>query len=98
MDRRLPFPIFQGAPKEYDQKYSDQFSNSLNILTTVLSAAGEGRNTQLVLTALTTNDKGLEAGKLFQVDGFVKIVRLFNPHVEGLSSTMSIGSVTIVIS
>jgi len=59
---------------------------------------GEGRNTQLVLTNLQTDDSGLETGALFQQDGFVKITLINTPHVRGSAGTGAVGSVTVTTS
>ena len=62
---------------------------------------GAGRNTGLVLTALRTDDQGLEVGELFQyrdaagVMGQVKIVVANQPNLGGSSATGSVGSVTV---
>jgi len=57
--------------------------------------AGEGRNTQLVLTELQTDDSGLETGALFQQAGFVKIALIDTPHVRGSTATGAVGTVTV---
>jgi len=49
----------------------------------------------MVLTNLQTNDKGLEVGALFNKEGTLKITVAYSPHVEGLSATGSVGSVTV---
>ncbi len=56
---------------------------------------GEGRNTQLVLTNLQTDDSGLETGALFQQDGFIKISLVYKPHARGSSASGTVGSVTV---
>jgi hypothetical protein len=56
---------------------------------------GDARHTELTLTGLQSNDQGLEEGALFEVNGFVKISRSFNPHVSGAGATGSTGSVTV---
>ena len=50
----------------------------------------------MVLTALQTDDSGLETGALFQQEGFVKIVLINTPHVRGSSGTGEVGLVTVV--
>jgi hypothetical protein len=52
----------------------------------------------MTLTALQTNDKGLEVGALFQKDGFLRIALANLPNPEGLSATANIGSVTVTTS
>ena len=58
--------------------------------------AGEGRHTSLVLTALQSNDVGLEPGALFEVDGFVKISRLSCSNPAGTGATGAVGTTTVV--
>jgi len=59
---------------------------------------GEGRNTDLVLTALQTDDYGLETGALFQQEGFVKIALSNVASVRSSVATSRVGQVTVVIS
>jgi hypothetical protein len=95
MDRRLTHPVFGNAPDTYDMGYLDDLSRKLNILVTLLKTPGEGRNSTLVLTNLTSNDYGLEPGTLFQVNGQVFVSVLNRAYVEGQSATGSVGSVRI---
>ena len=44
------------------------------------------------------NDVGLEAGALFQHDGYVKISRLTHPNPQGSGGACAVGSVTVTIS
>jgi len=59
---------------------------------------GEGRNTKLVFTALPTSDVGLEEGTLYRVGNDVKVSLLNIAGVNGNSSTMTLGSVTVSVS
>jgi len=59
---------------------------------------GEGRNTKLVFTALPTSDVGLEEGTLYRIGNDVKVSLLNIAGVDGNSSTMSLGSVTVSVS
>ena len=59
---------------------------------------GEGRNTKLVFTALPTSDVGLEEGTLYRVGNDVKVSLLNIAGVNGNSSTMALGSVTVSVS
>ena len=56
---------------------------------------GEGRNTFTVFTNLQQNDYQLEEGATFQVDGVLRVVILNKPHPAGVSSTGSVGEVTV---
>jgi hypothetical protein len=95
MDRRLIFPQFQKASREYDRAYFDNLVNMLNVLMNALRNPGEGRQTTLVLTALPTNDYNLEPGSLFQVDGAVRISVLYKAYVQGVYGTGRVGSVSV---
>ena len=59
---------------------------------------GEGRNTKLVFTALPTSDVGLEQGTLYRIGNDVKVSLLNIAGVDGNSSTMTLGSVTVSVS
>ena len=95
MARLLPPPQFPIAPREYTQEYADSIVRTFSIFIQQFLSPGEGRNTNLTLTALQENDFNLETGALFQQDGFVKIVIVNRPHPSGLSATASTGAVTV---
>ena len=97
MARLLPPPQFPIAPREYTQEYADSIVRTFSIFIQQFLSPGEGRNTNLTLTALQENDFNLETGALFQQDGFVKIVIANRPHPGGLSATASTGSVTVTV-
>ena len=56
------------------------------------------RNTKLVFTALPTSDVGLEEGTLYRIGNDVKVSLLNIAGVNGNSSTMALGSVTVSVS
>lgn len=95
MSRNLVLPFFPIAPEEYDQRYFSEVVRAFSVYLEQMQNPGEGRNTQLVLTNLQTDDSGLETGALFQQDGFVKIALINTPHVRGSSGTGGVGSVTV---
>jgi hypothetical protein len=95
MDVRLVFPRFTNAPAEYDRKYFADLVRSLDSLVTVLQAAGEGRQTTIVLTNLANNDYNLEPGTIFEVDGALRVSVIYSPYPKGISSSGSVGSVTV---
>jgi hypothetical protein len=95
MDVRLVFPRFTSPPADYDRKYFADLVRSLDNLVTVIQAAGEGRQTTIVLTNLATNDYNLEPGTMFQVEGALRISVIYSPYVVGISSSVSVGSVTV---
>jgi hypothetical protein len=97
MDVRLVFPRFTNAPAEYDRKYFADLVRSLDSLVTVIQAAGEGRQTTIVLTNLANNDYNLEPGTIFEVGGALRVSVIYSPYPVGVSSTGGVGSVTITV-
>jgi len=59
---------------------------------------GDVRATELTLTALQTNDVGLEPGAVFQQDGILKITLANKPHPSGLEGNGAAGEVEVIIS
>lgn len=98
MSRNLVLPFFPLPPAEYDQAYLNEIVRSFSVYLQQIQNPGAGRNTNIVLTNLQTDDTGLEVGALFQQAGFVKITLANMPHVRGQSATGSVGSVTVTIS
>jgi hypothetical protein len=98
MSRNLVRPYFPIPPERYDQSYFAEIIRSFSTYIQQQQNPGEGRNTFIVLTNLQENDAGLETGALFQQNGFVKIALANTPHPAGVSSTASVGSVTVTIS
>lgn len=96
-NRRLVRPYFPIPPKEYDQAYFSEVIRAFSVFLQQVQNPGDARHTELTLTDLKTNDQGLVEGALFQVNGFVKISRSFNPHLAGISATGTVGSVTVTI-
>jgi len=94
-NRSLVRPLFPNAPLSYDRVYQDEVVRAFSVFLQQLQNPGDARHTDLTLTGLKTNDQGLEEGALFEVNGFVKISRLFNPHVGGVRATGTVGSVTV---
>jgi len=93
--RRLVRPFFPLPPETYSQEYLNEVVRSFSVFLQQLQNPGDARHTTLTLTALQSNDQGLETGALFQVDGFVKITQAHTPHVGGVSGTGTVGSVTV---
>tara|TARA_S200002703_G_scaffold35221_1_gene30368 strand:- start:8345 stop:8644 length:300 start_codon:yes stop_codon:yes gene_type:complete len=93
--RSLVRPLFPDPPAEYNQQYQFELVRAFSVLLQQLQNPGDARHTTVTLTGLPTNDQGLEEGALFEVDGFVKISRSFNPHLAGASGTGAVGSVTV---
>ena len=52
MARILPPPQFPVAPKEYDQEYLASVVRTFSVFLQQFLSPGEGRNTNLTLTAL----------------------------------------------
>lgn len=96
MDRRTALPVFGNPPVEYERAFLDDQVRKLNQLMAILKSPGEGRNTTIVLTNLPTSDYGLEAGSVYVVDnGVLRISMLNAPYLVGVSSTASVGAVTV---
>jgi hypothetical protein len=95
--RNIPLPYFPTPPKEYDQRFFAEFLRAFSLYMEAARNPGEGRATFMVLTALQTDDQGLEPGALFQQNGFVKVSILNTPHVGGQSLTASVGTVSVVV-
>jgi hypothetical protein len=98
MSRNLVKPFFAVPPDQYDRSYFANLVRSFAVYLDQIQNPGEGRNTFIVLTALQTDDVGLEPGALFQSGGFVKVTEQFSPHVRGSAVTVSVGSVTVATS
>jgi hypothetical protein len=96
MSRNLLRPFFPVPPREYQQSYLAEIVRSFSVYLEQQQNPGEGRNTGLTLTALQTDDVGLEPGALFQQGGFVKIAQSNTPHVRGSSALGSVGTVSVV--
>ena len=95
MSRNLPLPFLPVPPPEYRQQYFAEIVRAISVYMQNERNPGEGRHTTMVLTALPTNDQGLEIGALFEQDGFVKITKLNTPHLAGTSALGSVGEVTV---
>ncbi len=97
MSRGVPIPFFPSPPRDYNQGYFSQLVRNFSVYAQQLQAPGPVQATELTLTNLQSgNDVGLEVGAVFEVDGYLKISRLFNPHVAGASATGAVGSVIVV--
>ena len=90
---RLPLPI-----GNVDQTYIIDLVRALDFFIQQSDNPGEGRNTKLVFTAMPTSDVGLEAGTLYRIGNDVKVSLLNIAGVDGNSSTMALGSVTVSVS
>lgn len=95
MSRNLVLPFFAVPPVQYDQQYFANLTRSFAVYMEQKQNPGEERATRLTLTDLQEDDFGLEAGALFQQDGFVKITRTNVPHPRGSSGTGTVGEVTV---
>ena len=96
MSRNLPLPYFPIPPDQYTQRYFAELVRAFSLYIEGMQNPGEGRNTQLVITNLQTDDSGLELGSLFSHDGFVRIPLIDRPYVRGQVGTSEVGSVTVV--
>lgn len=98
MSRSLTLPFFPNAPAQYDQRYLSEVLRAFSLYLQQAQNPGDLRATTLTLTALQTDDYGLEPGAVFQQNGTLKIALLYRPHPRGVSATASVGSVTVTIS
>jgi hypothetical protein len=97
MDQRVQFPTFPLPGPEYNQRYMADLINALNRLVVAVRAPGEGRQTTVVLTNLQSNDQGLEAGTIFQVNGNLVVSVLDTVYLAGNSATASVGTVAVTV-
>ena len=101
MSRNLILPFFPVPPKEYDQEYMAEIMRSFSVYLTQIQNPGEGRNTELALTNLQTDDQGLAPGELFEyrdasgMMGYVKIAIAHASNLRGIEATSGVGSVTV---
>lgn len=95
MSRNLNFPFFPIPPTQYTPQYFAEIVRAFSLYMEQIQNPGEGRHTQLVITALQTDDSGLEPGTLFSHDGFVRIPLIDRPYVRGLVGTGNVGTVTV---
>jgi hypothetical protein len=95
MDSRLVFPRFSAPPADYDRKYFADLVRALDNLVVVVQAPGEGRQTTIVLTNLSSNDYNLEPGTIFEVGGALRVSVPYSPYPAGIFSSGSVGSVTV---
>tara|TARA_R100000315_G_C5125726_1_gene71815 strand:+ start:92 stop:397 length:306 start_codon:yes stop_codon:yes gene_type:complete len=91
-------PTFLSPPFSYDVGYFGTLSANLNILVAQIENPGLVKTSGLNITNLLNNDTTLAVGDVFEVDGFLKVSRINNPHVAGNVGTGSVGSVTVTIS
>ena len=73
MSRGLVQPFFPSPPKEYTDDYMADITRAFSVFLSQVNNAGPWRATDMVLTNLQTNDKGLEVGALFNKEGTLKI-------------------------
>jgi len=98
MSRDLVPPRLPQPNGELSIDYMYDLVASLDFFIQQQQNPGEGRNTKLVFTALPTSDVGLEEGTLYRIGNDVKVSLLNIAGVNGNSSTMALGSVTVSVS
>ena len=73
--RNIPSITFPVPPKEYDQRYMAELTRVFAQFQQQIQNPGEGRNTNIVLTAVPTSTTGLESGTVYvDSSGFLKLV------------------------
>jgi hypothetical protein len=99
MSRQLNIPYFASPPEQYSRPYFADLTRAFALFAQQMNTPGPWRATGITLTNLQSgNDVGLEAGALFEVDGFLKISRTNAPNVSGASGAGLVGSVSVLIS
>jgi len=96
--RRLVRPLFPVPPGEYSPQYMAEIVRQFSVFIQQFNNPGDARFTELTLTALQENDVGLPEGGVYKQGGFLKIAELHTSAPAGLSSSASVGSVTVSIS
>jgi hypothetical protein len=94
VSRKLVLPDFPVPPEQYEARYLAEVVRAFSVFLQQAQNPGEGRATAFTLTALQTDDQGLETGALFNHDDYIKI-SVINPHPRGASATGGVGSVTV---
>lgn len=95
MSSPVNIPFFPDPPREYNQAYMAQVIRSFALFAQQVRNPGEGRNTFIVLTNLQQNDFGLEVGAVYRNGNQLFITTLDTAAVSGLTTTGSVGSVSI---
>lgn len=97
MTRSVARPQFPVAPAQYNPGYMAEVVRAFSLFLNQNQNPGDLRATDLVLTNLPTSDSGLEVGAIFNFGGYLKITASNTPHPAGVSSSGSVGSVTVTI-
>ena len=94
-----PFPRLPTPQGQIDNIYMTDLVRALETFIGLVENPGGSRATDLTLTALQSgNDVGLEAGALYELDGFVKITLVNVSACSGISATSGLGTVTVAVS
>ena len=94
-----PFPRLPTPSGDIDIRYMTDLTRALEYFLAQVQNPGDLRATTLTLTNIQAdNDVGLEAGTLYQVNGFVKIALADVAACAGSAGTGAIGIVTVAVS
>jgi hypothetical protein len=94
-----PFPRLPTPSGDIDIRYMTDLTRALEYFLAQVQNPGDLRATTLTLTNIQAdNDVGLEAGTLYQVNGFVKIALADAAACAGSAGTGAIGTVTVAVS
>ena len=94
-----PFPRLPTPSGDIDIRYMTDLTRALEYFLAQVQNPGDLRATTLTLTNIQAdNDVGLEAGTLYQVNGFVKIALADVAACAGSVGTGAIGTVTVAVS
>ena len=98
MSKSLSTPFFPTPPSAYEPRYFAEVTRAFALFADQVRTPGPERATTITITNLQSgSDIGLALGTVFEVDGFLKITRINNPHVAGVSAEGEAGSVAVVI-
>lgn len=98
MSKSFSIPFFPTPPASYEARYFAEVTRAFSLFADQVRTPGPERATTITLTDLQSgNDIGLALGTVFEVDGFLKITRINNPHVAGVAAEGKTGSVAVVI-
>jgi len=95
---RSPGGALPNPPPEYDSGYLARLVQRLGQLEQALFDLGDAQMSTLYVTNMPTTGNCLRAGDVFESGGVVKIVLDNDKYAPSLSSTLSLGTVTVSIS
>lgn len=95
--RVLALPQFPVPPGEYSQGYMAEIVRQFTVYLAQQQNPGDARFTQIVLTNLQDNDKGLVEGSVYKHGGVLRISELHTSAPSGIVASAALGSVTVSV-